>query len=927
MVRELLFSLRMYPENPWNLRRLLSGTRMAIFALLVACGGGAPENSLQPGPLVSTQGILTINSVSPSTGPVGTQVRVDGAGLAAATRVRVGAVNASFTIVSSTRINLIVPAGAVTGRIEVSGAGAIALSPGNFVVAGDPIPAVLSVTPTRVLAGDRIEVNGTSFNRVLTARLNAVVLPIVTRTATQLVLDIPLGATTGFLTIEDLNNVVRQSSQRVTVLQPMTISALAPTTVARGHVLTVSGTNLDRSTNVVFSGGATTSIASRSGSTSLTVTVPGGATNGVVRVNGDAGAMDFVTSAGTLTVIDPIVVVPTVYTVATGANVTINGTGLAAVTSVIVGGSTATIISQSGSQIVFAPPAGIGCGAILLRASSQTDVSAGSVVVGNGCSVRLGGVEFAQVMSQSPGDTFARQVPGKETWVRAYVVADVAGIPAPQVRVAGFLGTTALGTVTLTGPATLPVLASGNPLPASLRNNDTQTFNAELPANWQGTGFRIRVDIDPTQQFGPTQSSETTPVVGTNTVLDIVLVPLVSGTQTPTLPTIAAVLDELTRRFPIARGRITVSERAPYPLNSVSNGVDTSSEWSAVLSELETLRDMENPTKHYYGFVRPMVSAGIAGIGYVNSIGSPNPSLSSLGWDGTRSAWSQTMVHELGHNFSRLHAPCGSPTNPDPNYPYAGGALGLTPLFDSIANRVVAPTNQTDVMGYCNGRWFSDYNLREVQRFLENRPQPPVIAQNLAGAEPTSDLLVLSGTLDTSGVRLAPAQVRHGHIHETGRGDDVLRITTADGAVIDVTFDSRDVDHVEGEAHFRVEMPHPGEIISIRVRHAGRWIDVPAPVRPRVAPAAGVVTTPASPAQGPWAQAAIRDGRLEIEWNAELLAHATISLLDGGTRRVLAVNASGGVAAFDRAFLPAGDTLEVSLSDGWNAHLVRLPRP
>ena len=35
------------------------------------------------------------------------------------------------------------------------------------------------------------------------------------------------------------------------------------------------------------------------------------------------------------------------------------------------------------------------------------------------------------------------------------------------------------------------------------------------------------------------------------------------------------------------------------------------------------------------------------------------------------------MVHELGHSMSLRHAPCGLLFDPDPNYPYPSGEIGV----------------------------------------------------------------------------------------------------------------------------------------------------------------------------------------------------------------------------------------------------------
>ena len=893
------------------------------FVLLAGCGGSGSGGGSAP---ASATPSLSISSVTPATGPIGSTVSVIGTRMDTATGAKLSGVNAAFAIVSPTQLDLTVPIGATSGRIEVSAGSSVALSPMDFSVAGTPIPVIATVTPASVLPGGRITVTGSSFDQVSEVRLGAATLVLVSSTPTTLVLDVPAGASTDFLTLVDNSAVARQSLTRVTVLVPMTVTSYAPTTVARGHVLSVTGTDLDRATSVIFGGGAVASVSSHTGSTVLTAVVPVNAGSGVFTVS--AGSGDIAVSGTSLTVVDPIIVVPATYSVALGANVTIAGSGLTQVSGVTVGASAAVIVSQSATQLVFAPPAGIACGSIALQSLSQPPVFAGSVLVGTGCTVRTAGVEFAQVLSQATSDPFERLVPGKEVWVRAYVVSTNAATPAPLVRAVGFVGATLLGMVTLGGPATLPVLAAGSSVPANLRNNDAQSYNAELPAAWMTAGMRVRIEVDPQQQYGPTIATDAIPVVGTDTLVNVVVVPLISGPNVPTMPPLASVLDELTRRMPVPRSRITVSQRAPYPLTSVTNGVDTEPDWTSALSELENLRALEAPTKQYYGLVRPMVSAGIAGIGYVNPVSSFSPALSALGWDATYSGWNQTMVHEFGHNYSRLHAPSGGAAGTDPDYPYAGGFLGPTPLFDSLSNRIISPAGLFDVMGYENGNWFSDYNLREVQRFLEARPQTQ-IAASVSGAATAADVLVISGVIDADGVHLSPVHAVRGRQRE-GRGrNHVVRVTTRTGAVIERAFEVTAVDHATGEAHFRVDVPDPGELASIAVLRDGHAL--PLVISQRVAPAgdarAGVATIPAGPADGPWAEAALRAGMLEITWNAAVTPYATISLVNGDARQILAVNAGGGRVAFAPDTLPEGGELEISVSDGLNARVLRLTRP
>lgn len=785
------------------------------------------------------------------------------------------------------------------------------------------------MAPTSITPPARITVTGTALDQVSEARLGSTVLAIAARSATSLALDVPANASTGFLTLVDGTGTARQSAQQVTIVGAITVSAFTPARVVVGASLTVTGTGLDRASAVEFAGGVSAPVASRGGTTSITVTVPNGAQTGPLVVLTSAGTRT--ASASAVTIVPRIEVTnPTAITVSSGATITLNGNGFAEVTGITVGGVAATIGTRSATQISFTVPAGVTCGGISLQSTSQPAVSGGSVAVGAGCTVRVEGVEFAQVLSQPSTDTRQRLVPQRETWVRAYVVAAASGVAAPAVQLSAFNGSTLLGTRPMTGPGSLPVLAVGATLPDSLRNSQAQSFAARLDDAWVGPGLRVEVTVDPDRVLGAPVVVVSTPNVGTGTRIDVVLVPLVSGTNSPTVVANAAdlVLDELTRRLPIARGNISVSVRAPYTLTSVTDGVDASSEWSAALSELERLRDQEAPNRLYYGLVRPMVSAGTAGIGYVNTVGSVSPALSSIGWDTSRGSWLRTLIHEFGHNFSRRHAPCGSVATSDANYPYSGGLLGPTPLFDVLTDTVVSPAGLADVMGYCGGVWFSDYNLREVQRFLEARPQtaPMVTAQAAAPsgssklAADGNEVLVVSGAIGLDGIRLAPVHMVRGEAPAAPDGAYSLRLRTATGSVFEVPFDVREVDHaMPPERHFLVRVPNPGPLVAVDVLRGASVIATRVATRP----AADVVRATSAPVA---VEAQETSQGLQLAWDAQRFPTATVTWSDGISRQVLAVDASGGSLRVGTGDVPAAGFFEVSLSDGLNARIIRVAR-
>ncbi len=896
------------------LRHCLFVGGCAAFALLAACGGGGDSGGsssaaqLTPGPADA----LEITGFAPAAGAPGSTITVNGTSLAAVTSAKVGGVDASFRANSDTVLEVTVPAAARTGRLELGAAGRTVLSATDFTVVS--IPSVTAIAPTTLLPPGRITLTGIALELVHEVRLNTLVLTIATRTATSLGVDVPTSAESGTLTLVDTAGVARALSQTIRIAGPVTIGSFAPATIVTGQTLTVNGTNLDRAVSVVFANGTTAPVASRTGTTRLTTIVPDAADSGVFRVRGDAN--DEALSATALQVIPAIrVSANAVYRVAaSGDNVTVTGSGLTEVSAVRVGSVSATIVSRVASQLVFTAPNGLDCGAITLDSASQPSVAAGSLVIGAGCIANIAGIEFAQVLSQGPSDARLRLVAGKETWVRAFVVTMEASVPAPIVRLTGYNGAAILGTVDMTGPAQVPMVSSAT-VPDSIRYNEAQSFNVELPAAWVRSGLSVRVEVDPLRQFGNPVVVDATPALGTGTRIEIVLVPLVSGGFAPTMPTPAQVLDEITRRFPIPRANIGVTARAAYSLTSVTDGLDTTTDWSNALVELNQLRSMEvgnNPTRFYFGFVRRS-GGGIAGIGYV-------PGRAALGWDAA-SQWVRTMSHEIGHNLSRPHAPCGNVASPDPNYPYPGGVLGATPLMDSVpaAINIISPLNQTDIMGYCGGTWFSDYNYREVQRYME--AQSGLVAAQIAAGTVEDDLLLVSGTIGVDGLVLAPIQALRG-TPSGGGGEYTLRLVRRDGQVVEHAFQAELVDHAEPpERQFAVTVPNPGALARVEVLHASV----------RIAPrTSGLVS--AQRATGAdidrlrsvdWQEGG---GVLRVQWDAAAASHLAVTHVIGGARSVLGMHRSSGSAEFDVSYLPSGGRFEFAFSDGLNARVLSAVR-
>ena len=81
-----------------------------------------------------------------------------------------------------------------------------------------------------------------------------------------------------------------------------------------------------------------------------------------------------------------------------------------------------------------------------------------------------------------------------------------------------------------------------------------------------------------------------------------------------------------------------------------------------------------------------------------------------VGFTGEDTAW--TLVHEVGHEHGRSHAPCDA-GSADPDFPYAGGGIGVWGI-DPQTRTFQDPGEQSDFMGYCWPTWTSDYTWSAI---------------------------------------------------------------------------------------------------------------------------------------------------------------------------------------------------------------------
>ena len=238
-----------------------------------------------------------ISSFSPTSGPVGTSVTINGLHLTGATSVTFNGTSATFTVNSGSKITATVPSGATTGKISVIKPTGTATTSNDFTVTtSSGSPTISGFSPNSGPVGTSVTINGSNLSGVNSVKFNGTSATFTVNSASKITAKVPSGATTGKISVTTPGGT-DTSSATFTVTGGPTISGFNPTNGPVGTSVTINGTNFTGATLVKFNGtSATFTINSAS---KITATVPSGATTGKITVTTPSGTA---TSSGTFTV-------------------------------------------------------------------------------------------------------------------------------------------------------------------------------------------------------------------------------------------------------------------------------------------------------------------------------------------------------------------------------------------------------------------------------------------------------------------------------------------------------------------------------------------------------------------------------------------------------------------------------------------------
>ena len=386
-------------------------------------------------------------------------------------------------------------------------------------------------------------------------------------------------------------------------------------------------------------------------------------------------------------------------------------------------------------------------------------------------------------------------VAGEEALLRVFVTGSGAGGQGiPRVRARFYIDGQERHVVDLPGkPTRIPTRVFEGSLSIST--------NADVPGEIVQPGLEVVIEIDPDGTLGSgTDLTKRIPETGRQAVevramptFDLTLIPFLwsSAQDRSILDLVDAMANNpeshellwLTRTL-LPIGDLDVTPHEPV-LSSSNNSY-------ALFNETIAIHAMEGTSGRYMGMMSGPVT-GAKGIAHT-------PGKASFSVPDSR-----IMAHELGHNLSLFHAPCGA-RDLDPSFPETDGSIG-TWGYDFREDGRIVPPSRRDLMSYCSPGWISDYHFTNALRYRLHTAANGRVSSLVAASARS---LLLWGGVDAGGTPfLEPAFVVEAAASlPRSTGEYELIGNTADGEeLFSLSFEMPQVADGDGRSSFAVVLP------------------------------------------------------------------------------------------------------------------------
>ena len=289
----------------------------------------------------------------------------------------------------------------------------------------------------------------------------------------------------------------------------------------------------------------------------------------------------------------------------------------------------------------------------------------------------------------------------------------------------------------------IDIAGGSEAIPVELEEGQlSKSANAEVPARLVRPGLEVVIEIDPDSTLDADLGLQRRiPRTGRKTV-EVTEMPTMHLTVLPFLweeepdSSILDITDGMTAQDTLLRDTRTLLPIGDFEVDVHDPVWASTNDVYQLLRAVEAIRVMEGNPGHYMGTMTN--TTGAAGAAY------------TPGFSNFSQPDSITIAHELGHNISLLHAPCGRPGAPDPTFPSPTGSIGVWG-YDFRDGGSLVPPGRKDLMSYCSPNWISDYSFTKGLLYR--------LSQDSASASPSASLLLWGGLDENDDPFLEPSFV------------------------------------------------------------------------------------------------------------------------------------------------------------------------
>lgn len=327
-----------------------------------------------------------------------------------------------------------------------------------------------------------------------------------------------------------------------------------------------------------------------------------------------------------------------------------------------------------------------------------------------------------------------------------------------------------------------------------------QSYNYVLDGSLVRPGIRITAEVDPASQvpetdeddnWFPSNEGAVAPTVTTVPPFRVTFVPIRANGEMGNVEDGNAdlLLWETRDMYPLQEVDVEIRE----PLDLSEYDLRKLEDWGRFMAYVDAAQAADGSDRYYFGVLPTVEGSALGGMGL---LGRPV----AIGIDESGAI----AAHEWGHNWGRLHAPCGDPPKTDEDYPYPNGSIGVYG-FSSDNQNLQTPGTRSDIMSYCTPQWISDYTYEGIMQFRANE----AAAARAAPAPVVRESLIVWGRILPDSLILEPAfRARVPTALPNTPGPLRLRALDVAGAVLfDLSFDAVPLSRLPEERIFAFAVP------------------------------------------------------------------------------------------------------------------------